>query len=109
MIGLTWRTTYRLASAVVFSGALWTASATAPAHAGDCSVPISGTYTAFSDGVWAQTNYRFHDEAPVTSTWTVTSNCSTYLDCTGNVVTDAGWSAPVVCGLRPAEWCTSRT
>jgi hypothetical protein len=103
---------------VVLSAALWTASATAPAHAGDCSVPISGRYTAFSDGVWAQTNYRFHDEPPVTSTWTITSSCTTYLDCSGNVASDLGWSAPVTCGagvwkvnrhLPDWEPCADRT
>ena len=37
---------------------------TPPAHAdpGD-GIALNGTYTAFSDGVWAKTNDSYHDEA----------------------------------------------
>ncbi|MGZ4674710.1 MAG: Rv2253/PknI dimerization domain-containing protein [Ilumatobacteraceae bacterium] len=67
------------------------------AHAdpGD-GIAINGTYTAFSDGVWARTDDSYHDERSVTQTWTVTSSCSTYQDCTGRVTSDQGWSADLV-------------
>lgn len=57
------------------------------------SIALNGTYRATSDGQRAQTNYAFHEEASVTSTWTITSTCSTVMDCTGKVTSDQGWSA----------------
>ena len=67
------------------------------AHAdpGD-GIALNGTYTAFSDGVWAKTNDSYHDERSVTQTWTITSTCTTYQDCTGRVTSDQGWSADMV-------------
>lgn len=54
---------------------------------------LNGVYTAFSDGQWAKTREIYHDEASVTATWTITSTCSTHVECTGRVVSDQGWSA----------------
>ena len=62
-----------------------------------CDPPPNGTYTAFSDGQWAQTNDSYHDEAQVTSTWTVTTTCTDYLDCTGRVTSSQGWTADAKC------------
>jgi hypothetical protein len=61
------------------------------AHAAD-EVAINGTFTVFSDGMLAQTNQSFHDEASVTQTWTISSTCATFQDCTGQVTSDQGWS-----------------
>ena len=79
---------------------------TAPAQAADCSVPFNGTYTAFSDGQWAKTNDSYHDEVSVTTTWTVTTSCASYIDCTGQVVSDAGWTASAKC--KSGAWIVSR-
>jgi hypothetical protein len=57
------------------------------------AVAINGTFTVFSDGQWAQTDQSYHDEASVTQTWTVTSTCTTYQDCTGHLTSDQGWSS----------------
>jgi hypothetical protein len=57
---------------------------------------INGTYTATVIGDWAQTNQVYHQEAVVRSTWTITSSCSTAQDCKGQVVSDQGWTAPLV-------------
>lgn len=54
---------------------------------------LNGTYSAVSDGQWAKTREVFHDEVTVASTWTITSTCSTHVECTGRVVSDQGWSA----------------
>ena len=70
--------------------------ATPGTAAADDAVALNGTYTVVSDGQWAKTNYRYHDEATVTQTWTITSSCATFQDCTGRVVSDAGWSADAV-------------
>jgi hypothetical protein len=85
------------ATCTVLMVALWSVSSFAPAHAGDCGVPFNGRFTAFSDGQWAQTRDRYHDEASVTSTWTVSTSCVSYLDCTGQVSSDQGWSATAKC------------
>ena len=47
--------------------------------------PINGTYRATSVGEWAKTNDAFHNQATVTSTWTITSSCSNAQECTGQV------------------------
>ena len=57
--------------------------------------PINGTYRATSVGEWAKTNDAFHNQATVTSTWTITSSCSNAQECTGQVRSDQGWSAPL--------------
>ena len=54
---------------------------------------LNGTYTAISDGQWAKTNERYHDEVTVSSTWTITSSCTGVFDCAGRVTSDLGWSA----------------
>ncbi len=69
----------------------------APAHAAACDVPFNGTFTATSDGQWAMTRDSYHDEATVVATWTVTTTCSDYLDCTGKVTSDQGWTGNAVC------------
>lgn len=59
-------------------------------------VALNGTFTAFSDGRWAKTNEVMAYQADVTATWTITSSCSTFQDCTGTVVSDQGWTAEAV-------------
>jgi hypothetical protein len=56
---------------------------------------LNGTYTAISDGQWAKTNEVYRDETSVTSTWTISSTCSTFMDCAGRVSSDQGWSADI--------------
>lgn len=68
-----------------------------PAQANNCSVPFQGKYTATSDGQWAKTRDVYHDEATVTATWTVSSTCTDYIACTGEVASDQGWSAQAKC------------
>jgi hypothetical protein len=57
---------------------------------------INGTYTATVVGDWAQTNGVYHKEATVRSTWTITTSCTTAEDCRGQVVSDQGWTAPLI-------------
>lgn len=78
------------------------------AHAdpGD-GIALNGAYTAFSDGVWAKTNESYHDERSVTQTWSITSTCSTYQDCTGRVISDQGWSADL--RYMSGSWIVTRT
>jgi hypothetical protein len=65
-----------------------------PARAYDPA--ISGTYTATVVGDWARTNTVLHVEQTVRSTWTITSSCTTAEDCSGQVTSDQGWSAPLI-------------
>ena len=82
------------------------AAPVARADPGD-GIAINGTYTAFSDGVWAKTQDSSHDERNVTQTWTITSTCSTYQDCTGHVTSDQGWSGDLV--YVSGRWKVART
>jgi hypothetical protein len=68
---------------------------TPSARASEDGLALNGTYIATSNGDWAKTNDSYHDEATVRSTWTITSTCSNPVDCTGQVTSDQGWSAPI--------------
>lgn len=57
---------------------------------------LNGTFTARSDGLWAKTNEVMAYQADVVATWTITSSCTTFQDCTGTVVSDQGWTADMV-------------
>lgn len=85
-----------VAGATLLAAALIGGICGAPAARASVSPAINGTYRATSLGNWAKTNNSYHDEATVTSTWTVTSTCSTAQDCSGQVTSDQGWSAPLV-------------
>jgi len=56
---------------------------------------LNGVFTVTSDGQWAKTNERYHDEATVVSTWTITTSCTAADTCSGRVDSDKGWSADV--------------
>jgi hypothetical protein len=83
-------------SAALMAATLAGGVGTAPsAQASPGDFAINGTYAATSDGAYATTEYAFHNEATVKSTWTITSRCATDLKCTGQVSSDQGWSAPL--------------
>jgi hypothetical protein len=82
-------------------------SCAAPHVLAEDGIALNGTFTAFSDGQWAATNSSYHDEASVTQTWTITTTCSTFQDCTGRVTSDHGWSADIV--YVSGMWKISRT
>jgi hypothetical protein len=94
-------------SAVAVSVSMAIATATTPfARASEGDGSINGTYVATSDGVWATTNDRYHDEATVRSTWTISSSCPNKVDCTGWVTSDQGWSAALT--KRNSLWVLVR-
>jgi len=90
----------RIAAAVVAAG-ISAICGTPVADASD-DPAINGTFTVQSNGQWAMTNDVYRDEAVVRSTWTVSTSCTTILDCTGNVTSDQGWTAPI--NLVGNEW-----
>lgn len=83
-----------LATSVFATTGIICSGIAAPAHATD-DWGLNGTYTATSNGEWARTNDVFHNERSVRSTWTITTQCSYPTECTGIVISDAGWSAPI--------------
>jgi hypothetical protein len=98
---------YRMARmALVMIPALLLALAAPRATASGNDWGLNGTYLATSNGSWAQTNDVFHDEATVRSRWTITTTCTTPLECTGRVVSDLGWSADV--SLHGSEYVVKR-
>ena len=96
----------RLVVSVAAAVSVMVGAPQAHADPGD-GIALNGSYTAFSDGVWAKTNDSSHDERSVTQTWTITSTCSTYQDCTGRVTSDQGWSAEVL--YMSGGWRVRRT
>jgi hypothetical protein len=89
------RSMRRVASATLMAATVIGGLGTAPSAraTGD---PINGTYVATSVGEWSKTNRAFSDQATVRSRWTITSSCTTAQDCSGQVTSDQGWSAPLV-------------
>ncbi|MGC2654272.1 MAG: hypothetical protein WA317_11890 [Mycobacterium sp.] len=79
--------------AAMVTGGLGAAPSALGSDDGD---PVNGTYIATSVGEWATTNESFHDEPTVHSTWTITTSCTTAQDCSGQVTSDQGWSAPLI-------------
>lgn len=78
-----------------------------PARADLAAAALNGRFIAISDGQWAKTNERYRDEATVTSTWTITTTCTTVLDCAGQMTSDQGWTAPV--SFTKPMWFVTRT
>jgi hypothetical protein len=98
---------YRMARlALVMIPALLLALAVPTAAASGDDWGLNGTYAATSIGNWAQTNEVYHDETTVRSRWTITTTCTTPLECTGRVVSDLGWSADV--SLHGSEYVVKR-
>jgi hypothetical protein len=67
---------------------------------------LNGAYLATSNGDWAKTNDVYHHETTVRSGWTITTTCTTPVECTGRVVSDLGWSADV--SIHGSEYVVKR-
>ncbi|WP_264024620.1 hypothetical protein [Mycolicibacterium pyrenivorans] len=62
------------------------------ARASNFGVELNGVYRVFSDGEWAKKNEVFFDQASVIETWTVTTDCVSPIECSGEVKSDLGWT-----------------
>jgi hypothetical protein len=87
------------ATAITMVGSLGTATS---AHASNYGIELNGTYRAISNGDWAQNSAGpngaggaevYIDEQTKIQTWTVTSDCVSPIECTGEVRSDEGWTA----------------
>lgn len=58
-------------------------------------VALNGTYRVTSIGNWATINDQFNGEPTTVQTWTLSSSCTSFLDCTGTAKSDEGWTAPL--------------
>jgi hypothetical protein len=58
-------------------------------------VALNGTYRVTSIGNWAKINDQYNGEPTTVQTWTITSTCTTIMECRGTVRSDEGWSAPI--------------
>jgi hypothetical protein len=95
-----------LTTAAVIVGTVVAIPAT-PAAGSPADWGLNGTYVATSNGEWSKRNDIFHDEASIRSTWTISSTCSYPGECTGTVISDWGWSAPIY--QHSAVWFVKRT
>ncbi len=93
-----------IAAAMVAAGV----AAAGPAHADDPSTwGINGVYDVVSQGDWAKTNNSFHPEAVIRSTWTISTQCTSPMDCAGTVTSSHGWTAPIY--TTTGVWYIKRT
>lgn len=67
-------------------------AATARAITAD-DVALNGTYRATSIGNWAKINDQYNGEPTTVQTWTLTSSCTSIMECDGTVKSSEGWSA----------------
>ncbi len=68
---------------------------------------IDGVYRVTSNGEWATRNDVYQDVPTVVATWTVETTCTGPEQCTGEVTSDQGWSAPITNGN--GLWYVRRT
>lgn len=80
-------------------------TAAPPAQAG-LGFELNGPYRVVSNGDWAKTNEVYMDEHTVVSVWTFSSSCANAHQCTGQVSSDQGWTAPVE--FRTSRWIVDR-
>lgn len=89
------------AAAIAFVASSGTAT---PAYAADFGVALNGTYRVMSDGEWAKRNAgpfgvggaeSFYDQQTVIETWTVTTDCISPIECSGEVRSDRGYTATI--------------
>lgn len=80
-----------IAGAVV--ALLGSLSAAPASHASNFGVELNGTYRAISDGEFAKVNDVFIDQATTVETWTISTTCLSPIECTGEIRSDAGWTA----------------
>jgi hypothetical protein len=91
------RSTGAIAGAMlVAASVIGTAGPASPARATTKEdVALNGTYQVTSNGNLAKINRQFNPEAIVTTTWTISSTCANFLECSGTVKSAQGWSAPL--------------
>jgi hypothetical protein len=56
-------------------------------------VAINGTYRVTSIGNWAKINDQYNGEPTTVQTWTLSSTCTSFLECDGTLKSDEGWSS----------------
>lgn len=56
---------------------------------------LGGTYRVVSNGDWAKVNDVYIDQQTVVQTWTFNVSCVSPIECTGEVVSDRGWTGTV--------------
>lgn len=92
----------------IVAAAVLSAVSTSPAAGADSSAwGINGTFSATSNGEWAQKNEVYVDQTSLRSTWTVTTQCSYPGECTGTVHSDWGWTAPIY--AKSGVWYVKHT
>lgn len=58
-------------------------------------VALNGTYQVTSNGNFAKINRQYNQQPVVTTTWTISSTCTNFNQCSGTVTSAQGWSAPL--------------
>lgn len=95
----------RLAVGATVLGLVLGTTPAPPARAG-LGFELNGTYRVTSNGDLAKTNEVFINERSVISVWTFSSSCANAHECTGQVSSDQGWTAPLE--FRTSRWIVDR-
>ncbi|MGV0834143.1 Rv2253/PknI dimerization domain-containing protein [Mycolicibacterium thermoresistibile] len=93
--------------ALVTAAAVVGLVAAAPSGADNADWGLNGTYIATSNGEWARKNEVFFEQPSLRSTWTISTECSYPGECTGTVVSEWGWTAPIY--QRSGVWYVKHT
>ncbi|WP_102142335.1 hypothetical protein [Mycobacterium hubeiense] len=90
-------------ASVAVVGSVCTAT---PANASNYGIELNGKYRVISNGEWARTNQVLIDQQTVVQTWDITSSCESPIECTGEVRSDQGWTAPI--RMKMVYWILNR-
>ena len=75
-----------------------------PAQASNFGIELNGTYSVMSDGEWAKRNAgpfgvggaeSKYQQETVVETWTITMECVSPIECSGEVRSDRGYTATI--------------
>jgi hypothetical protein len=92
------RPTETIATAILLASSVFGVSALSAPQARaqtPADMEINGTYQATSIGGWAKINQQYNQEQEIQSVWKISTTCTTMEDCTGTVISDQGWTAPI--------------
>jgi hypothetical protein len=84
------------AAMLVAANVFGTVSAASPARAiTKEDAALNGTFQVTSNGNLAKINRQFNQEPVVTTTWTISTTCTTFEECTGTVHSAQGWTESI--------------
>lgn len=85
----------RVTGSVVAAAAITLATLGTAPPAQAVAPDLNGTYQSISNGQFAKSNDVYKDERTVVETWNIATTCKSPIECTGEVRSSGGWTAPI--------------